>query len=43
MTTFLSNRDIYTSVICGLVPQVKERLWIATVDIKEVKLTQIIE
>ena len=27
MTTFLSNRDIYTSVICGLVPQARERLW----------------
>ena len=21
MTTFLSNRDIYTSVVCGIVPQ----------------------
>ena len=30
MTTFLSNRDIYTSVVCGIVPQAKERLWIAT-------------
>ena len=30
MTTFLSNRDIYESVICGIVPQVKNRLWIAT-------------
>ena len=35
MTTFLSNRDIYESVICGIVPQVRERLWIATVDIKD--------
>lgn len=25
MTPFLSNRDIYTSVICALVPQVRER------------------
>ena len=22
MTTFLSNREIYTSVVCGIVPQV---------------------
>ena len=30
MTTFLSNREIYESVICGIVPQVRDRLWIAT-------------
>ena len=30
MTTILSNRDIYTSVVCGIVPEAKERLWIAT-------------
>ena len=35
MTAFLSNRDIYTSVVCGIVPQVRERLWIATADIKD--------
>lgn len=35
MTTFLSNRDIYTSVVCGIVPQAKKRLWIATADIKD--------
>lgn len=35
MTTFLSNRDIYTSVICGIVPQARKRLWIATADIKD--------
>ena len=35
MTTFLSNRSIYTSVVCGLVPQARERLWIATADIKD--------
>ena len=35
MTTFLSNRDIYESVICGIVPQARERLWIATADIKD--------
>ena len=30
MTTFLSNRDIDTSAVCWIVPQAKERLWIAT-------------
>lgn len=35
MTTFLSNRDIYSSVVCGIVPQATERLWIATADIKD--------
>ena len=35
MTTFLSNRDISTPVLCGLVPQARERLWIATADIKD--------
>ena len=35
MTTFLSNRDIYESAVCGIVPQVRERLWIATADIKD--------
>ena len=30
MTTFLSNRDIDISVVCGIVPQAMERLWIAT-------------
>ena len=35
MTAFLSNRDIYTSVVCGIVPQTMERLWIATADIKD--------
>ena len=35
MITFLSNREIYESVICGIVPQVRERLWIATADIKD--------
>jgi phosphatidylserine/phosphatidylglycerophosphate/cardiolipin synthase-like enzyme len=35
MISFLSNRDIYESVICGIVPQVRERLWIATADIKD--------
>ena len=35
MTAFLPNRDIYTSVVCGIVPQAKDRLWIATADIKD--------
>ena len=35
MIQFLSNRNIYESVICGIVPQVRERLWIATADIKD--------
>ena len=30
MTQFLSNREIYESVICALVLQTRERLWIAT-------------
>ena len=25
MTTFLSNRSIYSSVVCGIVPQARER------------------
>ena len=29
MTQFLSNREIYESVICALVLQTRERLWIA--------------
>ena len=33
--TFLPNRAIYESAICGMVPQAKERLWIATADIKD--------
>ncbi len=28
MTKFLSNREIYEAVICGMVPQVRERLLI---------------
>ena len=35
MTTFLSNREIYERVICGVVPQAKARLWITTADIKD--------
>ena len=35
MTQFVSNREIYERVICGIVPQAKERLWIATADIKD--------
>ena len=35
MTTFLSNRAIYETVIHDTVPQTRERLWIATADIKD--------
>jgi len=35
VTTFLTNRSIFESVICGIVPQTKKRLWIATADIKD--------
>lgn len=35
MTQFISNREIYERVICEVVPQAKERLWIATADIKD--------
>lgn len=35
MTTFLFNRNIYESAICEAVPKAKERLWIATADIKD--------
>ena len=35
MTAFLSDREIYERVICGMVPQAKERLWVATADIKD--------
>ena len=31
----LSNREIYERVVCGIVPQAEERLWIATADIKD--------
>ena len=36
MTTFLSNREIYERVIRETVPLVRERLWIATADIKDI-------
>ena len=35
MTHFLFNREIYTSVVCGIVPHARERLWVATADIKD--------
>jgi hypothetical protein len=35
MTHFLSNCEIYASVVCSLVPQARERLWIATAAIKD--------
>lgn len=35
MILVLTNKDIYERVACGIVPQAKERLWIATADIKD--------
>ena len=35
MNQFISNREIHDKVICGIVPQVQKRLWIATADIKD--------
>ncbi|MBQ7175954.1 MAG: phospholipase D family protein [Victivallales bacterium] len=35
MNQFISNHEIYDKVICALVPQAKNRLWIATADIKD--------
>ena len=35
MTHFLSSRAIYETVIRDAVPQARERLWIATADIKD--------
>ncbi|MBQ4481461.1 MAG: hypothetical protein II943_12580 [Victivallales bacterium] len=35
MNQFITNREIYSKVICGLVPQARRRLWIATADIKD--------
>ena len=35
MIDFVSNREIYEQVMRDRVPQVKQRLWIATADIKD--------
>ena len=35
MMTFLSDRAIYKTVTRDAVPQARERLWIATADIKD--------
>ena len=35
MTIFVSDREIYEHVIRDAVPQARERLWIATADIKD--------
>ena len=34
-TRFLTNREIYESAVLKLVPSAKQRLWIATADIKD--------
>ena len=36
MTTFVSDREIYEQVVCDRVPLARQRLWIATADIKDV-------
>ena len=35
MTRLISNREIYERAVCGIVPLARERLWIATADIKD--------
>jgi len=35
MTEFVSNREIYERVIRDAVPKARQRLWIATADIKD--------
>lgn len=35
MISFLSDKEIYGKVICGIVPRTRNRLWIATADIKD--------
>lgn len=35
MTEFISNREIYGRVIRDAVPKARQRLWIATADIKD--------
>ena len=34
-TEFVANREIYERVIRDAVPQARQRLWIATADIKD--------
>ena len=40
MTSFLSNREIYARVILETVPLARERLWIATADIKDMYVSR---
>ena len=35
MIEFVSDREIQERVVCGLVPEVRQRLWRATADIEE--------
>ena len=35
MISFLSDKEIYGKVICDIVPRTRNRLWIATADIKD--------
>ena len=39
-TGFVQDRMIYTEVIAKLIPQTKQRLWIATADIKDMYVEQ---
>ncbi len=38
MTQFISNREIYESVICARVPRARSRVWIATADLKDLNV-----
>ncbi|MBP1584062.1 MAG: hypothetical protein J6866_08910 [Victivallales bacterium] len=40
MNQFIANHEIYAKVICGLVPQTRKRLWIATADIKDMYVAE---
>lgn len=35
MIDFIADSDIYERVICGIVPQSRRRLWLATADLKD--------
>ena len=35
MLEFITDREIYEKVICGLIPKAKRSLWLATADLKD--------
>jgi phosphatidylserine/phosphatidylglycerophosphate/cardiolipin synthase-like enzyme len=35
MLKFVADKDIYEEVICGIVPKVRQMLWLATSDLKD--------